>query len=340
MAMRLRTFAAATMKEAMADIRANAGPDAIIVSNARGRGGRGVTVTVAIEPEAAATKPAKETPRRSAIAAEEEDEAFDPGMIAKVLAFHRTPDRLAAKLKGAVQAMDCQSAALALGAAFDTTFGFSPLPDIQARPVMLVGPPGAGKTVTAAKLAVEARLRSTDVRLLTTDAVRTGAIEQLGLLARLLELEVQSAATAGELEALLAQGGGEPGATVTIIDSPGVNPHSEEEISALRRLVGAGDIEPVLVLATGGDALEAAEVAAIYRELGVRRLIFTRIDAAKRFGDILAAAHAGALSFAGISHSPYVADPLQSLNSLLLARLFMNGRDQTEVRATAVKAIK
>ncbi len=338
--MRLRTFTAATMKEAMADIRANAGPDAIIVSNARGRGGRGVTVTVAIEPEAAATKPTGEAPLRSAIAAETENVAFDPAMIARALAFHRVPETLAAKLKGAAQAMDCQSAALALGAAFDTTFGFSPLPDIQTRPVMLVGPPGTGKTVTAAKLAAEARLRRADVRLLTTDAVRTGAIEQLGLLARLLELEVQSAATAGELEALLAQGGREPGTTVTIIDSPGVNPHSEQERSALRRLVGAGNIEPVLVLATGGDAQEAAEVAAIFRDLGVRRLILTRIDAAKRFGDMLAAAHAGALSFAGISHSPYVADPLKSLNSLLLARLFMNGRAQAEVRATAAKAIK
>lgn len=338
--MRLRTFTAATMKEAMAEIRATEGPDAIIVSNARGRGGRGVTVTVAIEPEAAAAKPAREAPRRSAIAAEEEDEAFDPGMIAKALAFHRVPETLAAKLKGAARAMDRQSAALALGAAFDTTFGFSPLPDIQARPVMLVGPPGAGKTVMAAKLAAEARLRRADVRLLTTDAVRTGAVEQLGLLARLLELEVRSAATADELKALLAKGGGKPRATVTIIDSPGLNPHSEQERSALRRLIGAGDIEPVLVLATGGDAVEAADVAAIYRELGVRRLIFTRIDAAKRFGDMLAAAHAGALSFAGISHSPYVADPPKSLNSLLLARLFMNGRDQAEVRATAAKAIK
>lgn len=324
----------------MADIRANAGPDAIIVSNARGRGGRGVTVTVATEPEAAATKSTEEAPRRSAFASETEDEAFDPGMIAKALFFHRVPETLAAKLMGAARAMDCQSAALALGAALDTTFGFSPLPDIQARPVMLVGPPGGGKTIMAVKLAAEARLRRVDVRLLTTDTVRTGAVEQFGLLARRLELEVQSAATASKLEALLAHGGGKPDATLTIIDSPGVNPHSERERSDLRRLISAGDIEPVLVLAAGGDALEAADVAAIYRELGVRRLILSRIDAAKRFGDMLAAAHAGALSFAGISHSPYVADPLKPLNSLLLAHLFMNGRDQAEVRATAAKAIK
>ena len=49
--MRIRTFMAETMAEAMDQVRIELGPDAIIISTAEGKRGRGAEVRAAIEEE-------------------------------------------------------------------------------------------------------------------------------------------------------------------------------------------------------------------------------------------------------------------------------------------------
>jgi flagellar biosynthesis protein FlhF len=78
------------------------------------------------------------------------------------------------------------------------------------------------------------------------------------------------------------------------------------------------------VLPAGGDADEAVEIATACAAMGVRQLVGTRVDAARRFGGLLAAADAGALAFSEISVSPYVSDGLIRLDALALARLLMH----------------
>ena len=53
---------------------------------------------------------------------------------------------------------------------------------------------------------------------------------------------------------------------------------------------------------------EAAELAALYSEIGATRLISTRLDTARRYGGILAAADAGKLAFAEMGVAPGIGD--------------------------------
>ena len=70
--------------------------------------------------------------------------------------------------------------------------------------VVLVGPTGTGKTVTAAKLAAHLHLQQGwRVGLVSTDALRVGAVEQLGAYARLLSLPFEAAPTPAALERAL-----------------------------------------------------------------------------------------------------------------------------------------
>ncbi len=62
-------------------------------------------------------------------------------------------------------------------------------------------------------------------------------------------------------------------------------------------------------------------MAEIFASMGARRLISTRLDAARRFASILTAAQAGSLAIAALGRSPYVAQNLEAATPLLLARI-------------------
>lgn len=341
--MRLKTFFAPNMKEAMAEIRDKVGPDAIIVSNARGRGGRGITVTVAIEPELQRpANPPVPTLREQELSnpTEPADNGFDPCSLDDVLAFHRLPEMLAAQLKRTAMAQDDDSETMALSAAFDAIFRFAPLPDLPARPLMMIGPSATGKTLSVAKLAARAMLRRAKIRIITVDVTRAGAVQQLETFASLLKCPVELANSPEELAAILAETDKKPGETVTIIDSPGTNPYNAKEIANLSNFIVAADLEPVLVLAAGGDAREAAFSAEVFAGLGARRAIFTGLDSARRYGGLLSAADTGRLSFADLSLSPYVADGLHPINPATLARLVIRAAENSQSPSTLQEAIQ
>ena len=320
--MRLKTFTAANMAEAMAKIRETMGADAIIVSQTRNRPGTRVTVTAAIEPDrvmapARSTNPAGSHP---APVETQSQEAVSVKAIEKTLAYHRVPTKLAGHLVRLAGNLEVENNVAALAGAFDTLFRFAPLPSPPPRPIMLVGSAGVGKTVTAAKLAVRAVLEQTGISAITTDVVRAGAVNQLGALLEVLQIPLHTAKTADELAALLA-GDGQT-SLARVIDGPGINPFDHTEVRDLEEMIAAADIEPVLVLAAGTDPFETAEIVEIFAAIGIRRMILTRLDAARRFGGLLAAADAGGLAFCEASLSPYVAETLETLNPLSLAKLF------------------
>lgn len=83
--------------------------------------------------------------------------------------------------------------------------------------VALVGPAGVGKTTTAAKLAARAIMAGKSVALVSCDAFRVGAIDQLGKYADLMEARFHTAMNQDELLDILAT----ETADVIIVDTVG-----------------------------------------------------------------------------------------------------------------------
>ncbi len=108
-----------------------------------------------------------------------------------------------------------------------------------------------------------------------------------------------------------------------LIDTLGTNPLKAGDLALLRELAEAASAEIVLVMAAGGDAIESAELAAGYAEAGATRLVATKVDVARRYGGILAAAEAGQLAFAGLGSSPEIASGLGTLRADQLCRLIL-----------------
>ena len=124
--MRVKLFQAATMAEAMAQIRTELGADAIILEQHRTR--HGVEVTAALEPD----EPLLIQPLTAAT----------PFAAPGPLDFHNIPQELRQLL-----------ARTPLEQSLAEALAFQPLPAGRERPLLLCGPPGAGKTLTTAKLA-------------------------------------------------------------------------------------------------------------------------------------------------------------------------------------------
>jgi len=226
---------------------------------------------------------------------------------------------LAGRIIEAADEFQAATLAEAFSFAFERLMGFASINGESARALMLVGPPGAGKTVSTAKLAAEALVGGRSVRLITADTIKTGGADQLGQYGQMMELDVTSTEDEATLAEAVAYGAD---SEVTLIDSCGVNPFDMDELEQCVRLIKSAQAEPVLVLPAGLDGLEAADMAEIFAQMGARRFIATRLDTARRYASLISAARAGRLALAGMSRSPYLAEPLETPSSMGLGRLF------------------
>ena len=312
--MRLKTYSAPTLAKAMELVRQEMGENAIIVSTQAGFDGNGARVTAALE------DPLTEEAAFGAWNDDDGDPVDTAEELRQALAFHGVPPATADRLLEAARGFEDEEPVMALAGALDTVFGFAPLTEKDvARPLMLVGPPGVGKTIATAKLATRARRAGRTPMVVTTDTRRAGGVEQLQAFTRILGLDLVTAALPADLAKAVAEAAGRG----VLIDTAGTNPFADIEMEDLRELVRAADAVPVMVLAAGGDAMEAAEIAAAFAAVGARRLLATRLDIARRLGGLLSAAEVPGVSFTEVSINPHVADGLTAINPVSLARLLL-----------------
>ncbi len=309
--MQLRSYITPTMTDAIQRIREELGDDAAILSSRTERPGSHVFVTAAREGPDDQDPFAGHPP----ITAEPDDlEA-----VVAALNRHGTPIGLVNRLLDLVWGAGTNDPVMALASALDFHFSFAPLQQIAGeRPLILVGPPGSGKTVTAAKLAARATIMGLPVAVASADMARAGGVEQLASFTRILDLELHETPERADLADFVHAC--DPDQRI-IIDAPGVNPFDDAAMSELERIAAAAAAEPVLVLAAGGDIAEASETAAAFQAIGAVRFVATRLDITRRFGSVLATAES--MGIGEVSLSPLIGQGLSPLNPVSLARLLL-----------------
>jgi flagellar biosynthesis protein FlhF len=305
--MRLRTFTASTIAEAMRQVRTALGEDAVILSTEQV--GKTVKLTAAIEPGRGAASASAVTPADDLEAA---------------LQYHGVPRALAERLLATASDLEGGNPQQALTAALRSRFDFRPLIERKpSKPILLAGLPGAGKSSTLAKLAARAKVNGWTVTAITCDLAKAGAVEQLAIYAKALEIPAYRAKDAATLRRAIEKADSNG---LVLIDTLGTNPLKQDDLAQLRALAEAASAEIVLIMAAGGDVVESTELAAGYAEAGATRLVATKVDVARRYGGILAAAEAGRLALAGLSASPETAAGLGSLRADQLCRLILPAR--------------
>ncbi len=193
-----------------------------------------------------------------------------------------------------------------------TALRWAPLDNAGA--VLVVGPPGAGKTLTVARLATRLVLAGTPPAVLSADGRRAGAAEELAAFTRQLDLPLVMASTPRLVTRALARHA--PG-TPVLIDTPGTDPWVDSAL--LTDLAAAADARITLVLPAGLDGHEASDIAGAYAALGATTMVATRLDLARRRGSVLWAAQHVALAGAGVG--PGAGDGLLPFTPSLLCSI-------------------
>jgi flagellar biosynthesis protein FlhF len=327
---RIQTFTAKTLNQAMADVRRSLGTVAVILQVEEATRKNPARVVAAIEPTHAQSRAdsiVDDVPENTAetIAAK----------IAQLCAFHGVVADVQAKLQTTVAAFDTDDLESALTQALELMMSFRPIALRVQTSLMLIGQPGQGKSLTAARLAVAAKAQGRNVRIITLDASSAGAMSQLQTFCTPLSIPVQEM-TADEL----AHTDTTQSDTFSIIDTGGFNPYALDDITMMTQLLARTRIEPVWVSSCGIDTQELTEQAQIFSALGAQRLIATRADTCRRFGALLTIICQHRIALAGLSDSPYISEPLRNGSAAQLAeKLFADPRmTQTKTNTTDVRS--
>jgi flagellar biosynthesis protein FlhF len=196
------------------------------------------------------------------------------------------------------------------------------------RIVALVGPPGAGKTTTLAKMAVQYGVgRGLSTCLITTDNYRVAAASQLETFASILGVEVTAVHEIRQLEQVLA-GFRRGGPDLVLIDTPGhgfqeLEQHGGELAPFLR---SREDIDVHLVLSASTKPRDLGRIIDRYLEFGPRKLLFTKLDETLSLGPLLNEAVRTRLPISFLATGQRIPEDLRPAVRQELADLILNRR--------------
>jgi flagellar biosynthesis protein FlhF len=195
----------------------------------------------------------------------------------------------------------------------------------------LVGPTGVGKTTTVAKLAARFAVRhgTSALGLITLDAYRVAAPEQLRAYGRILGTPVhlaQDSATLRELLATMVH------KRLVLIDTCGVSQRDERLAEMLDLLCIAGapgrPVQRVLLLNSASHAETLDEAARAWRAPECAGAILTKLDEATRIGGALDVSLRHRLTLLGLTNGQRVPEDWHGANGRLLAHLALKPASQ------------
>lgn len=154
----------------------------------------------------------------------------------------------------------------------------------RKRIIMLVGPTGVGKTTTIAKLATHYKTHKYKVGLITLDAYRIGAFEQLSAYAKRLKITINRVESTAEFERELDN---MKYCDYILIDTIGSSQNDKERLDFLRKFVSNDyNIDVNLVLSATTKFEDLRDIYGAFGILNIDTLIFSKLDESKGFGNI------------------------------------------------------
>ena len=312
--MRTRTFRAKTIDEAMAKVKNDLGPDAMIVSTNRLREDTGSQrfeiAAVPSEDSLSDGNNGTISEVKSELMSIKEMIAIlnhSSGMIENLLEHPAVLSLYSALLRNGVSA---RCAGLLLGQDTIPVNGApispesirkrtiqeimrrvqvdNPFSDHPAKRTIgaLVGTTGVGKTTTVAKLAAQLMLKEKKtVGLISIDNYRIGALEQLKTYANILGVPCFPAFNREDLGFALRR---MEGRDVVLIDTAGQSQYDSERIGELKQIITDGlEISTHLLLSTATNEAEMHQTATRFDVLDFKSYIFTKTDEAETCGAII-----------------------------------------------------
>lgn len=298
--MHLKRYRGKTLPDALRAVREDLGPHALVLSTQvvqdggpRGwLGGTLVEITAAVERRGLADvsdlrQGANEPADREleALAARLGASGLEPSLARAVAASHPVEQR---RLPNAAVLQSTLAEQLKPLAA----------PDEDFAPVeVFVGPPGAGKTTTIAKIAAQQRVRGgRRLGLVAADGYRVGAVEQLRLYAEVIGAPLTVARSVDELDYALGTA-----RRPILIDTPGRSPNDDVSREMFRVVGRQMDVRTHLVLPASLPPGHVRRTLDRFRDARPSRVVITKLDEADSLAPLVGVLREAALpiSFVG-----------------------------------------
>ncbi|HEX4239969.1 MAG TPA: flagellar biosynthesis protein FlhF [Steroidobacteraceae bacterium] len=186
------------------------------------------------------------------------------------------------------------------------------LSSLSSGVVAVVGPTGAGKTTTIAKLAARWCMEhgSADLALVSTDGYRIGARDQLMTYARILDAPMHAASGARDLRRILERLSSKK---LILIDTAGMGPRDArltEQLEALK--LGARGARVLLALPAQGEGRALDEIVRAFAGAAPAGCILTKVDEAASMGAVISATLRHRLPIAYVCDGQRVPDDLHA----------------------------
>ncbi len=187
------------------------------------------------------------------------------------------------------------------------------------RMITCIGPTGAGKTTTLAKLAaIASNDLGRSVAIITLDTFRVGAVEQVSRFAELMDLPLHVASDATDFARAVRS----ITADIILVDTPSRAPSDVGTMSLLAECMSTVEnraIDVLLVLPASIRARDAEALDTVYETCPPTALVITKLDETTQAGGALHAALRGPLPLAYLSSGPRVPEDLSQATANDLA---------------------
>jgi flagellar biosynthesis protein FlhF len=358
--MRVRKFEGATMRDAIAKVKAELGDQAVIISTRqvrRGLLGTAVEISAAIDTDDVERAPPPSfdgpsssgpAPLSSAQAAQEVEKQLGPlrSELRSLRALVRTSgeSRGTTELRAELVALrriveeihkpKLPAAAITRPRASTAAYDAPLTASSTAHIVMLVGPTGVGKTTTIAKLAARAALiDGRRVGVVTLDNYRVGGIDQIRTFTDLIGVPLQVADNPAQLGNLI-----DPANDLTLIDTAGRSPRDRAAIDELALHIEGLDIEVHLVVPGGASAAQIDELVQRYSGLAPARLLFTKLDESQDAPELALAPARTRLPITWVTTGQAVPEDIEQPSSARVLELASSGLGSTETHNRSHRA--
>jgi flagellar biosynthesis protein FlhF len=327
--MQLKRYRSHSVQDALAQARTELGPEALVLSTRlvpasgpRGWFGRRVVeVTAATdptEPQVSADRPPRQMfrqhwgdiaqagarARHEALLAQLEATGLDPALARQAVAAlpkHVRRDAPASLVRR-----------LLAGALAPVAGGSDSFAPVE----VFVGPPGAGKTTTIAKLAAQERARrGVRFTLVAADAFRVGAVEQLRLYAEIVGSTFIVARTLPELESILDDQG-----ITALVDTAGRSPRDPDARALFELLRGRPGVRTHLVVPATGGTRELERVLEGFTISAPARVTLTKVDELESIAPMLGPLRARDLRISFLGTGQRVPEDLERGTAATLAQ--------------------
>jgi flagellar biosynthesis GTPase FlhF len=307
--MHYKRFCRPTLKEALQAVREDLGPTALVLSTRsvpaagmrRWIGTRVVEVTAVMDGDfvsvsRAALSGNRLPDRTSGIAARLQSCGLSE-MLATSIAQHP-----ALETRGA-------DADVMREAVADTLGPLTAIDDEPAPVEVFIGPPGAGKTTTIAKIAAQARGAGRSARhgVVAADGFRVGAVEQLRLYAGIIGAPFAVARSGEELTRALGDLRRRP----ILVDTAGRSPRDDGAADILDALSQRSGVRRHLVLPATTPAPQARRILQRFAVSRPDRLVITRLDEVDTLAPLVDVLATSGLPVSYLAHGQNVPDDLQ-----------------------------